>query len=419
MTKKNTGAETAGTGAPRVGYVVKRYPRYSETFIVNEVLAHQEAGAPVDLFSLRPSNDSHFQDAIARVRSPVTFLPHYGVKAKHFWKTLHDFRNDMSRLETGLEAAWGGEVVEVRQAMILAQAVLKRGIDHLHAHFGTSSTSVARMAARFAGIGFSFTAHAKDIFHEDIDPDELLTKLKDADAVVTVSDFNVAHLEEVSAGHPINLVRIYNGLDLETFGYASPLERAPRIIAVGRLVEKKGFDILIDACAILESRGVEFECDIIGTGDLEDKLRRQIEGAELQGRVRLPGPLAQSELRSQIQNSAVMAAPCIVGGDGNRDGLPTTLLEAMALGTPSVSTDVTGIPEAIRHNETGVIVAQHDAEALAGALEDLLGNPEKREALAVKARRLVEDEFNVTVSAQRLRAVFAEAVARRAGEGSR
>ena len=114
-----------------------------------------------------------------------------------------------------------------------------------------------------------------------------------------------------------------------------------------------------------------------------------------------------------------MAAPCIVGGDGNRDGLPTTLLEAMALGTPSVSTDVTGIPEAIRHNETGVIVAQHDAEALAGALEDLLGNPEKREALAVKARRLVEDEFNVTVSAQRLRAVFAEAVARRAGEGSR
>ena len=414
-------AQESGTsaGGPRVAYVVKRYPRYSETFIVNELLAHQAAGCPVDVFSLRPSNDTHFQDAISRVRSPVTFLPHYGVKAKDFWKTLHDFRDDMGRLETGLASAWGGDVVEVRQAMILAKAVRKRGIDHLHAHFATSSTSVARMAARFAGIGFSFTAHAKDIFHEDVDPAELLTKLSDADAVVTVSDFNESHLTEVSAGSEINLVRIYNGLDLDTFCFESPLERPPHIIAVGRLVEKKGFDILVDACGILEREGVDFECDIIGTGDLEGELRDQIERGKLQHRVKLPGPLAQSDLRAKIQGAAVMAAPCIIGKDGNRDGLPTTLLESMALGTPSVSTDVTGIPEAIRHDETGLIVAQHDPGALAKALKTLIGNPELRDELARKARTLVEDEFNVTVSARRLRAVFADAVGRRAKEQSR
>ena len=149
-----------------------------------------------------------------------------------------------------------------------------------------------------------------------------------------------------------------------------------------------------------------FRCRIIGTGPLEPALRAQIGKLGLEDRVSLTGPLPQHEMRKEVRDAAVLAAPCVVGDDGNRDGLPTTLLEAMALGTPSVSTDVTGIPEAIRHDDTGLIVPQHDPKRLADALVGLLDRPRLRERLATNARRLIEAEFDVSKSAGRLRAVF-------------
>jgi len=401
-------------GAPRIGYVVKRYPRYSETFIVNEVLAHEASGHELNIFSLRPPNDTHFQDTIARVRSPVCYLPHSGVKGRDFWQTMQSYSDQPERLNAGLNAAWGSSIVDVHQGMLLAKEVKARGIDHLHAHFATSPTTVARLAAHFAGISFSFTAHAKDIFHEDVDEQQLIEKLTDAGTVITVSDFNEAHLRRISAGRDPKIVRIYNGLDLEAFRFSSPLERRAHVVAVGRLVEKKGFAVLLEACAIMAERGVKFDCSIIGTGPLEADLRNLIAARGLQDRVEMPGPLAQRDMRERVQTAAVMAAPCVVGQDGNRDGLPTTLLESMALGTPAVSTDVTGIPEAIRHGETGIIVPQHDARKLAEALTNLLAEPSKREQLAQNARKLIEAEFDAVKSTSRMRSIFAE-ISRQAG----
>jgi glycosyltransferase involved in cell wall biosynthesis len=408
--------ESKNSSEPRVGYVVKRYPRYSETFIVNEILAHEASGRELDIFALRPPNDTHFQDAISRVRSPVCYLPHAGLKGRDFWKNLQSFIDEPEKLAPGLAAARGYGIVDVHQGLLLAKEVRARGITHLHAHFATSPTTVARLAAHFAGIGFSFTAHAKDIFHEDVDESMLVDKLANAGAVITVSDFNEAHLRRISAGREPNILRIYNGLDLESFRFSSPLERSAHVIAVGRLVEKKGFDVLVEACAIMASKGIDFDCSIIGTGPLEAELRSLIEARGLQGRVSMPGPLAQSDMRGRVQDAAVMAAPCIVGDDGNRDGLPTTLLESMALGTPAISTDVTGIPEAIRHGETGIIVPQHDAQKLADALTNLLAEPRKREQLAQNARKLIEAEFDAVKSATRMRTVFSD-VAARLGKG--
>ena len=391
---------------PRIGYVVKRYPRFSETFIVNELLAHQAAGAEVEIFALRPPNDTHFQDAIARVRAPVCYLPHAGLKAKDFFSTMRRFEPQLDRLTSGLSACWDADVVDVHQGMLLARELRARGIEHLHAHFASSPTTVARLAARFAGIGFSFTAHAKDIFNEDVDSKDLTVKLNDAAAVVTVSDYNARHLHRLARGSDPNIVRIYNGLDLDTFDFQSPLERPPLVVGVGRLVEKKGFVDLIDACASMAQAGRRFRCRIIGTGPLEPALRAQIGKLGLEDRVSLTGPLPQHEMRKEVRDAAVLAAPCVVGDDGNRDGLPTTLLEAMALGTPSVSTDVTGIPEAVRHDDTGLIVPQHDPKRLADALVGLLDRPRLRERLATNARRLIEAECDVSKSAGRLRAVF-------------
>ena len=390
----------------KVGYVVKRYPRYSETFIVNEILAHEAAGLNLEIFSLLPPEDGHFQDVISRVRAPVFYLPSKGLKATDFWSALEEIGKTSPERWNSLEAARGEDVRYIYQALVLASKVRLRGISHLHAHFATASATVARLAARFAGVPYTLTAHAKDIFHESVRPDDVRRKLADAASVVTVSDYNLEYLCKNYGPAAQRVRRIYNGLDLERFPYASPRERSPRILGVGRLVEKKGFAVLIESCAILADKGREFTCQIVGTGPQERELRAQIARLGLEGRVDLLGPRPQSELARYAQGAAVFAAPCVVGADGNRDGLPTVLLEAMALGTPCVSTAVTGIPEVINDGVTGLMVPQRDPAALAVAIESLLEDPDLRDRLAGRARRLVAAEFDAHRNAAHLRDIF-------------
>jgi len=357
----------------RVGYVVKRYPRYSETFIVNEILAHEKAGLSLDIFALRQSSDTHFQDTIAKVRAPVTYLPASNVlSAGEFWRELMATIKDLPGSVSGLNAARNEVARDVYQAALLALQVQEKGITHLHAHFATSTTTVARLAALFSGITYSFTAHAKDIFHESVNHHDLLQKIQDASSVITVSDYNVDFLQD-KFGHAASKVqRIYNGLDLSRLLYSDPKNRPPRIVAVGRLIEKKGFSDLIAACAELQQSNINFECHIIGGGPLEDSLNKDILKYNLQDKVKTLGPRPQREVIASLQQAAVFAAPCVVGADGNRDGLPTVLLEAMALGAPCISTDVTGIPEAIKHNQTGLIVPQKNALELARGLTEFI-----------------------------------------------
>jgi glycosyltransferase involved in cell wall biosynthesis len=198
-------------------------------------------------------------------------------------------------------------------------------------------------------------------------------------------------------------------MDLTRLRFESPRSREPLVVSVGRLVEKKGFAHLIDACLLLHERGVTFRCVIVGEGELEARLRKQIASRGLEGVVEMVGPRPQEEVFRLVREAAAFAAPCVVGEDRNRDGLPTVLLEAMALGTPCVSTDVTGIPEVIRDGETGLLVPQGDAAALAQAVARLLGDGELRVALAGAARRLVEGEFDISKNSEQLRAVFAGA----------
>jgi colanic acid/amylovoran biosynthesis glycosyltransferase len=390
----------------KVGYVVKRYPRYSETFIVNEILAHEAAGMEIEIFSVLPPVDSHFQDAISRVRAPVTYLPSKRLKVAEFWSALEQACEPLPEGWLSLEAVRGEDVCYVYQAAVLAREARLRAISHLHAHFATVATTVARLAARFAGLPYTFTAHAKDIFHESVRPEDLRRKLADAAVAVTVSDYNLAYLHESYGSAARRVRRIYNGVDLERFPYRSPRERPPRIVGVGRLVEKKGFVDLIEACAILAEEGRKFTCRIVGAGEQETELRVRIARLGLEDRIELLGPRPQNELARLVQDAAVLAAPCVVGADGNRDGLPTVLLEAMALGTPCVSTSVTGIPEAIRDGETGLMVSQRDPAALAAAIGRLLQEPYLRERLADRARRLVEAEFDVKGNAAQLREMF-------------
>lgn len=393
-------------GPPRVGYVVKRFPRYSETFIVNEILAHEAAGLAIEIFSLRPPNDTHFQDSLSRVRAPVCYLPSVGIKALEFWQGVEAAAEVCPRLWSQFHRAVGEDAFDVYQALVLAREVTIRGIDHLHAHFATSPTSVARLGAFFAGISYSFTAHAKDIFHESVRPADLSRKLSDADEVVTVTDYNGEFLRRSYGVVAARVRRVYNGLDLVRFPYEDPRTRKVEIAAVGRLVEKKGFGDLVAACSLLAGWGHDFRCEIIGSGPLEKELAALIDRHGLRERVLLVGPRPGNEIIERVSRASAFAAPCVVGSDGNRDGLPTALLEAMALGTPCVSTNVTGIPEVVRDGDTGLLVRPGAAADLALALARLLGDAELRVRLARAARRLIEREFDVEVNAAQLREVF-------------
>ena len=391
----------------RTAYVLKMYPRFSETFIVNELLAVESAGEQVDIFSLRAPSDGRFHESLAEVRASVTYLRSHGLRAADVWSALGAARVDLPGLSTCLDELLDVSVLDAVQSVEIAVQLRRRGITHVHAHFASVATTVARLAARLAQVPYTFTAHAKDIFHEDVDPADLTTKLTDAAAVVTVSDFNLAHLTETYGPAAEAVVRVYNGLDLVRFAYTAPDVRPPVIAAVGRLVEKKGFDDLLEAVALLVGSGREVRLELIGTGPCEAALRAQVERLRLGAVVQLHGALPQGRVRTVVQSAAVFAAPCVVAGDGNRDGLPTVLLEAMALGTPAVATPVTGIPEVIRDGDTGLLVPEHDPVALAAALGRLLDDAALRVALAGRARSLVEQSFDVHHQAARLRTLFA------------
>lgn len=403
----------------KIAYILKRYPRYSETFIVNEILAHESAGLAIDIFALRPPSDTHFQNIISQVRASVTYIqkPTQGRKsnflntlsptpASYFWAELQETAQIIPDIWQKLPLATGERASVVYQALWLAREVRQRNITHLHAHFASVATSVTRLTSHFTNIPYTFTAHAKDIYHQSVDFNNLQNKIKDSKIVVTVSDYNRQYLQENYGKVAQSVKRIYNGIDLAKFTYLSPENRPPKIISVGRLVEKKGLSILIKACDLLKQWGCHFSCQIVGGGELETSLKNQIEELNLSDKVILIGSRPQNEVCELVQNSAVFAAPYIIAKDGNRDGLPTVLLEAMALGTPCIGTNITGIPELIRDGKTGLIVPQEDEKALAEALKQLLYKSDLRVKLAQSARHLLESEFDIHKNTALLRNLF-------------
>ncbi|GAA4432402.1 glycosyltransferase family 4 protein [Georgenia halophila] len=398
----------AGT-TERIGYVLKMYPRFSETFVVSEILAREARGTQIEILSLRPPVDPRFHDTLARVQAPVTYVPR-ARKAEDLWASAARGQAVLPRLPEVLPELLRAEASDAAQALEVAVAAVELRLTHLHAHFASLATTVARLASLLSGVPYSFTAHAKDLFHADVVPADIARKITDADHVVTVSEYNLQHLRErypeAVAATPVH--RIYNGLDLPAFDYVPPAGRMPHeptVVAVGRLVEKKGFDVLIDAIAALRDAGRGLRCRIVGGGMLEAELRAQVRALRLDALVDITGPLPQDRVRAELAAADVLAAPCVVGSDGNADGLPTVLLEAMALGTPCITTDVTGIGEAVRHGSTGLQVPQHDHRALATGIARLLDDAALRSRLAGAARALVEAEFDSAGQAARLEAV--------------
>ncbi len=402
---------------PRIAYILKMYPRFSETFIVNEILELERQGVDVRIYSLRKPDDGRFHASLARVRAQVIYVPQYPQMEPESIASRHAivrerFPSRYQALREEVVARDDESVIRhFLQAGFVAGHLLQHPVDAMHAHFSSLPTRIANYVYRLIGLPYSFTAHAKDIFHESVNNRSLRSKILAARFVVTVSDFNKAYLENLIGDLPSDIRRLYNGVDLNRFRVGNEEDRRPDLIlGVGRLVEKKGFDVLIRACDLLVKWGVDFRCQIIGKGSERERLKALIAELGLDDRVALLGPRPQDEVAEAYRRAAIFALPCIVGSDGNRDGLPTVLLEAMASGLPAVSTSLTGVPEIIDDGINGLLVEPEDVEELARALAALLKDESLRREMGRAARRKVEEVFDVHKNVAQLRAWLAEPV---------
>lgn len=396
-----------------IGYVLRRFPKISETFILNEILALEARGEPVHIFSLLPTRDPRFHAELSRLKASVSYLPDvFEMRKLLRYNAYARRRSPAGYRRAAFEALRGrrpGHGMRLLQAGYVAERARRMGLRRLHAHFATEPACVASLASRISGLPYSFTAHAVDIYKNNVVASELARRIDAADFVVTVSDWNRSHLQCVANGSADKVVRVYNGIDFERFspGKAPPPEPFT-ILSVARLVEKKGLDVLVAACARLRDRGRAFRCWIAGRGALRPALEAQIRASGLRRHVRLLGAHTQPELLERYRSAHAFALPCVVGSDGNRDGLPVSIVEALACGVPVVATPVTGIPEVVRHDHNGLLVGDRDAAGLADALESLMCDGDRHRRLQANARASVAGLFDVRATADELARLFRE-----------
>ncbi len=430
-----------------VAYVLKGYPRLSELFVASEIHRLEQAGVPLRLYVIKPADETEQHPVVQRIDARPEYLPATSSLsgtslprwlAANLRPFLAPLARTARRRPLGLARAtaaalaqsvrarrsfWSAPrklyVKELLQAVALADRLLADGgVKHLHAHFAHGATTVTWLASLVTGIRFSFTGHAKDIYAESLNPAGLLRrKLVAARFAVTCTDANREHLLRIAPEARVH--RVYHGLNADFArllaadnGVAPGANGALHVLAVGRLVEKKGFDVLVDACCSLERRGIDVDVTIAGEdGDHGEELRRRIERSGLADRVRLAGAMSQADLYEEYRRASAFCLPCRVLADGDRDGIPNVLVEAMASGTPVVTTRISGIPELVDDGANGLLVDSDDAEALAAALLRLHDDRALAARLANAGRGTVRERFDGDALARRLAALFAEALA--------
>jgi len=293
---------------------------------------------------------------------------------------------DSTRL---FEAAWIGPLLR------------REKIRHVHAHFGGMAARTAWWLRLF-GISYSYTGHANDIFCENDFPISNGDLVHDAKFVVTETDCARQWMESHHPRAAGKIVRVYNGIDRD-FPPREPATEIPRILSVGRLIEKKGFGDLIEACRLMREHGLAFECAIVGEGPLRDQLQAQIERAALTDYVRLIGPQPQQEVRVLLSEADLFALASVSESDGGSDNLPTVVMEAMMCGTPVISTRLAGIPEMIQHGENGILVGPRNPAALATAMEQLLRDRTLAAKLGARAKGTAINKFGIETTTRALK----------------
>lgn len=431
------GLRDPGLIDPEIGYILKGYPRLSEVFITNEIYLLEKFGLRLRIFSIKREDEKQSHDVVSQIQAPVTYLPAVlSLTENNFfawlWNTLPKFFQTHAQLVKSRPAAYGKTLWEVfkmcfkyrtgaiwqpkkvfikeflQAGFIALEVINAKRIRHLHAHFCHGATNIAMFASQLAGVPFSFTAHAKDIYQQKLNPGDLLpVKINRAKFVATCTGANKTYLKNIALnGTPIHT--IYHGLNTALFTPAAkPAQTKTLILSVGRFVEKKGFEDLLLACASLKNKGYNFHCRLVGEkGNHWDHLQQMLATLQLEDCVSMQGEMTHQELCALYQQSTIFALPCRIAEDGDRDGIPNVLAEAMATGLPVVSTDISGIPELVTNGSNGFLVPQKDATALALALEKLMSNVALRQQMGAKARARVCEIFDSKKNTAELKTLF-------------
>ena len=391
---------------PVIGFILKGYPRISESFISNEILLLEKHGFSIHIFSMRHPREDFCHDSVKQIKASVDYLPssillflpgliyHNVLLAiKRPFLYIKSLRIAFRRFLRTYKSA---TLKHLLQAGYLVHRFLPdKQVEHLHAHFAHSPTSVAMFASHLSGLPFSFTAHAKDIYTSH--KRQLREKISLARFVVTCTGYNQKYLTNISQDKVYPIHRIYHGIDTTLFSpnnSRSKLSPPYRILTVARLAPKKGLPTVLKAIQHLVNMGFSIRHTLIGDGDDRDEILSLIQKLNLQDVCQWIGSQPHEVVLEQYNQADLFVLGCEIAENGDRDGIPNVFLESMAMGVPVVATKISAIPELIIDGKTGLLVPAGSPKKMAQAMARLLTENDLRDKIITEGKDLVNQRFN-------------------------
>lgn len=392
---------------PVLGYVLKGYPRISETFISNEILRLEQLGFHIKIFPMRHPRENFCHESVKSIQAPIFYLP------THLFRNLLSLAIPNIALAVKTPRRYAKALLfalkrfhrsrktatfkHLLQAGFLVNNYLreKDSVDHLHGHFAHSPTSVTMFASKLSGVPFSFTAHAKDIYTSK--KEQLREKIELAEFVATCTQYNGDYLRSIAGETPTPIYCIYHGIDTSLFsstGARKECRQPYSLLTVARLTEKKGLPTLYSALHKLKKKGVDFRHTLIGDGDDRKKIIDLINELELQNQCQWLGTQTHEEVLDHFRRSDLFILGCQIARSGDRDGIPNVLVESLAMGVPAVSTSVSAIPELIQDGNTGLLVPPGDSDSMADAIIKLLQDQALRRHIIPMGQKHVQHSFD-------------------------
>ncbi len=391
---------------PKYFFILKGYPRLSESFVAQEIHLLEQRGYDITILAMRKPREELRQPVVAKITAKTIYIPEYirpnllivlksNFKAffkfpktypVYFFKALLKSieQRQKDHLKRLLQAGWCLDTCDFKEDGL-----------HIHSHFVHTPTTMAYYLHKITGIKFSISAHAKDIY--TIDSNELSRKVNAAEFLTTCTHFNVEYIRQIVAD-PEKVRLAYHGIDTQ---YFSPTQinclehKDPYLFCtISRIVKKKGYDTVLRALDIVKRQGVRFRYDIYGTGDLDEKIKALAVELGLEDSVVFHGAQSQSGLVERLKQKGLFLCGSRISDDGDRDGIPNAMAEAMSMELAVVATRVSGIPELVENGQSGLLVEPNDPEALAGAILKLIRNPDYTEQLSKNGRKRVLEVFD-------------------------